>query len=98
MDLMERVKAECKRNANCATCKIVKGNGRCILPNLPVDWDIEAIREALGEEPKKINVPWKWAKGFPEIVAKKPKEAVLLLFEQQDEIIDCLEQIKEKMK
>ena len=120
MDLIERVKAECDRNLRCKTCKLVKSNGRCSLPDTPSEWDIEAIRKALGGEidgtvvgeeksctrvdgavesvVEEIVVPKKWSKGFPEVVAEEPKEAVVLLFEQQNEIIDCLEKIKERVK
>lgn len=100
MELIERVKEECEKHENdYLGCLLHTDDGCLCAYDMPKDWDIEAIRKALGEEQKEeIVVPEKWSKGFAEIVAKKPKEAVLLLFEQQNEIIDCLEQIKERVK
>ena len=62
---------------------------------------MELLERIIGEkeEPKAgIRVPMKWSKGFPELVSKKPNEACELLFEMQNEIIECLEQIKEAVE
>lgn len=97
MELIERIKAECKScGYNCIGCRLKDKYGRCNITRMSPDkWDIEAIRKVLGETRDKedIVVPEKWADigtgikcTHVEGVAKK-----------QNEIIGCLEQIKERL-
>lgn len=102
MELMDKVVAECKRNDNCKTCRIVKGNGGCSLLWPPPDeWDIEAIRRVLEEESDKeeIVVPKKWAEEkLEEMPFGEPYDMVHDIMKKQNKIIECLEQIKERMR
>ena len=97
MELMERIKAECKScGYNCIGCRLKDKYGRCNITRMSPDkWDIEAIRKVLGETRDKedIVVPEKWDLSFLEGYDHLAKGVA----RKQNEIIDCLEQIAERI-
>lgn len=94
MDLMERVKAECEKHEDgCLGCSLHTEGGCLCMDRTPNLWDIEEIRKALGEEQKEeIVVPKKIE--MSSIAMPTPVENAIKI----NQIINCLEQIKEKMK
>ena len=98
MELMEKVKAECEKHKNCSECPFADSYEICNLTMYPEHWDIEAIRKALGEtsdkasDKEEIVVPKKITTGYatkanPDVNARTINE-----------IIECLEKIKERME
>mgnify|MGYP003341893305 CR=1 FL=1 len=57
MELMEKIKAECKKHEKCNECPFVDGYEVCSIAQYPEHWNIEAIRKALKE---KENVRGHW--------------------------------------
>ena len=93
MELMERIKAECEERKFCGACKLYDlDNQGCPFASNPCNWNIKAIRMALGETSDKAS----------EIVVPNdfdmrtmPTKPVIV--SKVKEIICCLEQIAERI-
>lgn len=98
MELMERVKAFCNEKKACSKCRL-QNCCPCDV-DFASDWDIESIRKLLGAETdgavesvvEEIVVPKKITTGYA--TKANPDVNARMI----NEIIDCLEQIKERMK
>ncbi len=84
MELMERIKELCGVS-NCDKCKVVRV---CPYRNVPTDWDIEKIKEAVGttEKPKKEKEPKEEFK-IPVKLTFSSKETAILFLEMMVERI-----------
>lgn len=89
-DILDRIKAEC-HNSSCKKCKLLYV---CEMFESPYSWDTEAIRKALNEtvdEPKAEIV-------VPEKMTCEEADSTYKFSYVINEIISCLEQIKERLE
>lgn len=101
MDILDRIKKECKKhNMMCYGCVFLGNDGHCVFELQPDEWNTDAIRDALGEEGQigkevcesvQIDVP----KKFPGYSVRSLADNVdNCSREKINEIIDCIEKMK----
>lgn len=103
MDILDRIKEECKKHYTmCYGCAFLVDD-YCVFKLQPDEWNTEVIRKSLGEEGQigkdvcesgQINVPKKFSGCSVRSLADDSDNRCR---EKINEIIDCLNQIKERL-